>query len=136
MRMKWYGPMVRQALYTEVGDRIDAACRVLRDYCREKLSVPGRVLLGMTKKGKKKYGGYNTEPSLPGEYPRKQLGHLRRNVASEADKHAAVGRVGTNVPYGRFLELGTRKMKRRPWLSRGLQETMHQLQQVLGRTWN
>lgn len=89
-----------------------------------------------------------TNPSAPGEFPRKVTGHLRRNVLAEFDPAILTSRVGTNVPYGKFLELGTSahvvrvknakvltngagffgkevtvSMAPRPWLSRAY--TMH-----------
>lgn len=57
------------------------------------------------------------ERSAPGEPPRKQTGQLRRSVQAEVDRDALTARVGTNVVYGKHLELGTRKgLAARPWL--------------------
>jgi phage gpG-like protein len=62
--------------------------------------------------------------SGPGEPPYKQTGRLRAGVTHEVlDESAKItARVGTNLPYGRHLELGTRKMAARPWLRRALDE--------------
>jgi hypothetical protein len=65
---------------------------------------------------------YGANPSAPGEPPHKQLGHLRRSVTYEVDAAASTGRVGTNLLYGLWLELGTRLMAARPWLRRALAE--------------
>lgn len=60
---------------------------------------------------------YGKNPSAPGEPPRKQTGQLRRSVQAEVDRDALTARVGTNVEYGKHLELGTRKgLAARPWL--------------------
>lgn len=72
---------------------------------------------------------YGATRSLPGEPPRKQLGHLRRSVAYEVDGN--VGRVGTNLLYGRILELGSRLMKARPWLRRALRECQDRIKAIL-----
>jgi hypothetical protein len=58
-------------------------------------------------------GGKYHHRSKPGEYPHKDSGHLRRNIAMEEDlkedgKNSTV-RVGTNVPYGKELEFRMRR---------------------------
>ena len=63
---------------------------------------------------------YGAQRSLPGEPPRKQTGRLQSSVAHE--RSGMVARVGTNVIYGRWLELGTTHMAARPWLRRSLVE--------------
>lgn len=132
MPMRWYGPECTLKLRAAVGIRFDKAARTLRDYIREKLSVPN-VVIGWNRM---KYGPIKgtrgSQPSKPGEYPRKLTGNLRRNVQSETDREALVARVGTNVPYGKYLELGTRKMLPRPWLSRGLTEIWSTLRKIVG----
>ena len=58
--------------------------------------------------------------SKPGEYPRKQAGHLRRTITYEVDEATATARFGTNLLYGKFLELGTKRMRPRPFLRKTL----------------
>lgn len=64
-----------------------------------------------------------------GEAPHVQTGRLRASVAWEVV--GAVVRIGTNVLYGRRLELGTRKMLARPWLRRALREVQERIQTIL-----
>lgn len=63
-------------------------------------------------------------PSAPGEAPRKRTGTLQKSVAAEVERTPAgvTVRVGSSVPYARFLEYGTRRMAARPWLRPGLSE--------------
>lgn len=70
--------------------------------------------------------------SLPGEYPRKQTGDLRRRITYEVDKDSLVAHVGTNLLYGKFLELGTKKMRPRPFLRRTLAAERDELSRLLG----
>jgi phage gpG-like protein len=58
--------------------------------------------------------------SQPGEFPRKQTGRLRATITYEVDTDLMVARVGTNLKYGKFLELGTRRMAPRPYLRKTL----------------
>lgn len=73
---------------------------------------------------------YGAFPSRPGEPPRKQTGHLRRSIAYEVDRTNLVARIGTNLAYGRYLELGTRRMAPRPWLRRAQAETMNTIRRI------
>jgi hypothetical protein len=70
-------------------------------------------------------------PSKPGQYPRKVTGWLRRNVVMEVDLPSMRARIGTNVPYGVYLELGTRKMAKRPFMMAGVMEFWDGMQALL-----
>lgn len=83
----------------------------------------------MAKRPSKGSRTYGVNPSKPGEPPHKQHGHLRRSVAREV--LGLVGRVGTSLKYGRWLELGTSKVAARPWLRRALAETRDQIKAIL-----
>ena len=56
--------------------------------------------------------------SKPGEPPHKRTGTLDRSIDMETFTRGKdfVGRVGTNLNYGLWLEIGTRKMAKRPYL--------------------
>lgn len=66
---------------------------------------------GSTKVGRKTV----RHPAPPGEPPAVQTARLTGSIAYElADERTL--RVGTNVVYGKYLELGTRRMAPRPFL--------------------
>jgi len=113
--MKWYGKSILTKIETDTSRRLIRVGIMLVNHIKEQLS------------GAASKGGH----SQPGEWPKKVSGHLRRNIAWEHDAQKLETRVGTNVPYGRYLELGTRFMARRPWLSRGLAEKLPDIQRVL-----
>ncbi len=120
----WYGKEVEAKASALAGARVNAACIHLKNRLREAMSVSQPT----SGSGSRKRG---LDPSAPGEYPKIVTGHLRRNVNSEYDAQTQVGRVGTNVPYGRYLELGTSKMQRRPWLTLGLKQFGGEMKQII-----
>ena len=75
---------------------------------------------------------YNAEHSKVGEYPRKQTGHLRRSITHVTDRTNLVARVGTNVKYGRVLELGLPPMTGpRPFMRMTTDNEMANLQTIV-----
>ena len=141
--LKWNGEQAKAAIAAHVRRNISAACIALVNHLKEKLSVTGtgsaisthttRYGWGKKKTYRKGQRIYNFAPSAPGEAPRKQHGRLRGSVASEVA--GLVGRVGTNLIYGRALELGTKngKLKPRPWLLKGLYEMRSKLRAIISR---
>ena len=63
-------------------------------------------------------GGNPHVPSSPGEPPRIDTKNLHESIMTETqvERTSIETRIGTNVDYGLFLELGTSKMQPRPWL--------------------
>ena len=63
-------------------------------------------------------GGDPHVASSPGEPPHIDTKNLHESIMTETQKdHKSVEtRVGTNVDYGLYLELGTRRILPRPWL--------------------
>ncbi len=117
--LRWYGEEAKKVIRTEINKRIDKASRILRDYIRTKIGRSQPVKIYAKSAGRSRKG---MDPSKPGEYPKKVTGFLRMNVQAEMDDATSTARVGIgkNVKYGKYLEFGTRKMARRPWLSKGL----------------
>src|SRR5690606_32079561 len=78
---------------------------------------------------KKKLGDSYPPASEPDTYPHLRHGELRRSIAWELDKDTLQARVGTNKIYGRYLELGTTKMDKRPFLA----PTLHEERRTIAR---
>ena len=68
----------------------------------------------MVERDAKKSIGQVSAPSPPGHAPAAPTGRLRSSITHEIE--GTTGRVGTNVEYARYLELGTEKMSPRPFL--------------------
>lgn len=127
----------RRDLIAEQRRRLERAAIVVDREAKRLLSVsgtgvagPGGVVVRAVKRTRKTiYGAF---PSSPGEPPRKQTGHLRRSVTREiVSAPNLVARIGTNVRYGRWLELGTSRMQPRPWLVRAFRETLPRVKAIL-----
>lgn len=128
-KLHWYGPKRLAEVEAELGRRITACAIVVTQRARRLIGTEGASTApGRTRGTKLRYG---TNPSTPGNPPHKQTGRLLASVAYEVVK--LVGRAGTNVLYGRWLELGTRWMRARPWLRRALAESRAKMRAILAR---
>lgn len=133
--MKWNGDEAEKMIHEKAVGFVTMACIKVQDRAKVLLSIPGTVQKsgaagpGSRPKGARITGAVRSEP---GEPPRKQTGRLRGSVTYEVDDKSVVGRVGTNVKYGKALELGTKKgILPRPWLRRALAEMQAQVSQLL-----
>lgn len=135
--LKWNGPQMQAKVEAETKRRLKASGIVVQNHAKELVSIEGaggsrakRNAAGQFIKGsgsaKLRYG---ENPSSPGDPPHKQTGRLIGSIASEVSDF--VCRVGTNLPYGRFLELSTTKMAARPWLRRALNERLDAIRRLL-----
>jgi len=79
-----------------------------------------------------------SEPSPPppnskGGWPGKRSGHLRRNITqSDVDVSEMSVQVGTNVEYGKWLEV-TQKPFKRPWMSLTNKAMARRIRQIFSR---
>lgn len=112
--LKWYGKEVTRSIMNELGDRLEIAAIMLENEAKQNMSRTGGV-------------------SLPGEYPFKQTGHARRNITSEVNKKRLEGRWGTNVIYLKYLQLGTRSVQPRPWMTKTNQKMKTDIHRLLWR---
>lgn len=74
-------------------------------------------------------------PAGPDEPPKVLHGHLRQSVEHEIDTTGkrVTGRVGTNVVYGRALELGkTPTSPSHPWLRPALVNSRRAIKKIFG----
>ncbi len=113
MAMRWHGDEALRRIRDSAGRQVDMASRFIRDRARELVSRDQAVTIYARGGGRSRAG---LDPSRPGEPPKKVTGTLRRGIAQEYMASRLEARVGTNVPYGKHLELGTRRMAARPWL--------------------
>jgi hypothetical protein len=135
-KLNWSGDEAKRQVVKVFVTRLNRAALTLKNHAKTLINVEGTGIRQSSTKAKgnrkaKRKGSlvYGANPSAPGEPPHKQTGELLRSVAFEVVGMTA--RVGTNKRYGRWLELGTRKIAARPWLRRAMNEMLTRLRQIL-----
>lgn len=113
MPVKWYGDKFEAKLKRHLNQQVEKASQYVALTAKQKVSHAGR--------GK-------PSPATGEAYPFKQTGFLRMSIASEVE--GEVGRVGTNLKYGKWLQTGTRIMKKRPWLTNALSDAMAGIKRI------
>jgi phage gpG-like protein len=122
----WHGPEAMDHVRGRAVQFVTRAAIEVQRRAKELLSVAGSG----RKKGRKAGPAVH---SRPGEPPRKQTGRLRASVTHDVDAASLTARVGTNVEYGKYLELGTKRgIAPRPWLRRALAEMQGRVNELLG----
>ncbi len=143
----WYGDRWSGAMRREARQRNSAAAIAVHNRAKVLTSHEGsgarvKVKGGGTEvvqnKGRRRQIGkliMNAFPSAPGDPPNRQTGRGAGSIAWEIVSDS-IARIGTNVRYfGRWVELGTRKMAARPWLRRALREMTPFIRAVWNRPW-
>lgn len=131
--LDWNGDAATEHVRAKAVAGLTRAAIAVRRRAKELLSVAGTAVRPRsTRAGRRGGRVYGANPSAPGEPPHKQTGRLRASVTYEVDEEALTARVGTNVEYGRHLELGTKRgIAPRPWLRRALAEMHARVESLL-----
>lgn len=122
LELTWRGKEFEQHLRKATARGLHRATVFLHAEARRAVSKPNSGVRVRVKRqtpgGNKKSRTIYPNPSQPGEPPKLRTGFGARNVVMEFDKAAMAGRVGvtSNAMYMFYLEIGTRKIARRPWL--------------------
>jgi hypothetical protein len=90
-RLDWKAKDAERHIMADSRRRLDAAGMTLVSHAREKVS--------------------QLPPSSPGGYPAKRMGDFRKSIDYYLYPNKLGGRWGTNLKYGKFLELGTKPHK-------------------------
>ena len=68
--------------------------------------------------------------SPPGKPPNTDTGRLAQSIKLDFQKGGLIGRVGTNLKYGKYLEFGTKRVEPRPWLSFAVKEASKEIGKI------
>lgn len=126
--MKWNGDKYVSALEKQLGDNLERAAIHLTNAMKEKVN---RAEPYQRYTGDKGIWYKGEEPSLPGEPPKKIRGDLQRSIAYEMSSDRKSVKVGSNLDYARYLELGTSKMEARPFIRSTLDEERDKINNIL-----
>ena len=74
---------------------------------------------------------YDVKQTPEQEKRYKRTGRLRNSITSSSDGNSA--QVGTNVEYGPYVELGTSKMKERPFIKPAMAEHIDEYKEIFER---
>jgi len=121
--LKWDGDGVRRLILAELTRRLHRCAVLVWNTWKSLLNVDGT---GASQGGGLVYGAH---PSKPGEPPHKQRGRLLASAAWEVV--GLVARVGTNLLYGRILELGGANVEARPSLRVALKMCLDKIRRIL-----
>jgi len=105
----------------------------LRKFEKEYANNLKRAAVHLSNETKKALSDPYPPASTGGEEPHRRTGELRRSITWEVDERLLKGRVGTNKIYGRFLELGTSEMEKRPFLVPTLTKERRTIRAILSK---
>ncbi|GAB4133041.1 MAG: hypothetical protein Kow0040_14780 [Thermogutta sp.] len=129
VRIEWHGDKLADRLEKKLGNAVKQAAVLLQNRARILANTPARRIRAKRTRdtsGGKRGSQYTLFiPSAPGRPPALRTGFGRRNITMEFHPKQLIARVGvrTNAAYMAYLELGTRKIKARPWLRPAMEQT-------------
>ncbi len=138
--VNWNGNAFIRQMQAQARRNTSAASIRLSNHIKAEISQAGTLRYHPTTKSGKAAKSFKTiysfTHSAPGSPPYKQTGHYRRSIAWEIvtvgiGGATVTGRVGTNSKVGRYLELGTRRMKRRPHIVATLNKHLPEIRSIL-----
>ena len=119
MPLKWDPDKNLPKMKAEMNRRLDTAAISWVNYAKRKLNER------LNRDGK--------TPSPEGGYPAMATSNLRGKIEYDLRTQKMEARVGTNVLYGKFLELGTETMGKRPWMTLTNRAMRSTINRILGR---
>jgi phage gpG-like protein len=119
-KIEWHGNEFNEELEQSLAKNIEAAAIYFKEKVKRAIGVTGNPYRYAI--GAKGPWYRNENPSAPGYPPHKMLGDLQRSIAHEMSEDKQTAFVGTNLEYGYYLEVGTRKMEARPYLRSTLEK--------------
>ena len=112
--LQWHGDEFNREIREKLAKRLEAAAAILQATIVKSLAVSWRT-----------HG-----PSKPGEQPHARTGLLMKSIFYSVEPESLTAIVGTSLKYGMFLELGTHKMRPRPFIRPAVEKCRERLQKL------
>jgi HK97 gp10 family phage protein len=125
----WNGDQYLKELEEKLARNVERAAIHLVNEIKENLNISGDPFKASSGASGVHYK--NENPSQPGEMPHKMLGDLQRSITYEIEADKLSAKVGTNIDYGAWLELGTSKMAARPYLRPTLAQEQDTIKNII-----
>lgn len=125
-------PQIESRLKSEANRKLNEAADLLENRIKNKLKGEGSGKVYSLP------GGGTYRASAPGEPPAERTGDLLDDVTRATDSDARGNPsvlVGNTLGYAAHLELGTRKMGKRPYIKPALTEIAQRVEGILTRGW-
>ena len=126
--VQWNGDQFLRNVEQQLGENLEKAAIYYKGEVKKALN---------RSQGYERYVGnagvyyHGLDPSSPGESPKKLTGYLQRSIAHEMSQDKQVAFVGSALDYAFFLEMGTSKMRARPFLRPTLAACRDTILQIL-----
>jgi len=120
--LKWFGKKVLKKVNQGTETVLDKGCIMIINTAKALMREPKT---GIEYKGK----AYKTRASAPGQAPAVQTGRLRASLHWLTKTLSRL--IGTNLPVGFFLEVGTSKMAARPYLRPSFKKNAQRIVKML-----
>lgn len=120
-KIKWHGKVVFDKATEANARALKKATLIVEGYAKKSMKTgTGRTINGVWVAGASyaSRGGKRHKAAKAGKPPAVDLGNLRSSIQSKVTVGSVTvkGEVGSDENYALFLEIGTRKMKARPYL--------------------
>lgn len=129
MAVDWHGDEILKRVQDQMGKRLDLAAQSWVIHAKREMGKKINRNI-KTRTGKRRAG---PNPSKPGTYPAQAEGFLRGRIEREVFPRQFKAVVGTNVIYGKFLELAKNAKSKRPWMKLTNDAMRSKIKAILGK---
>jgi len=121
--LKWYGEHVKRQIIMDVESKLKMSGEVIKETAKSSMPINFNTFVE----------GEDIARSTAGNPPYRQTDKLYKSIETEMLPKRLAVKIGTNVKYGKYLELGTKKMRWRPWLVPALARSIPKIKAIFAK---